>query len=87
MGAFENFFRDLGGQIESSFTPDKIIDALNPLNGIEQMVGTVGHGIDTIGGVVNNTVNKASSVFTSLIDMLPLILIGGGAIFLLTKSK
>ena len=87
MGGFENFFKDLGGQLEDAFTPDNLLQSLNPLNGIEQMVGTVGHGVDTVGGVINNTVNKASSTFTSLIDMLPLILIGGGAIFILSKSK
>ena len=62
MGGFEIFFKDLGGQIEISFTPDNV------------------------GDVINNTVNKASSTFINLIDMLPMVLIAGGALFLLTKK-
>ena len=86
MGGFENFFKDLGGQIESSFAPDKIIDALNPLNTVGKWTDTIDHSISTVGGVVDRTVGSVTGSFNNLINFLPMILIGGGALFLLTKK-
>ena len=81
-------FRDIGRELQgiARDIPGELIDALNPINGIarigesgEKIIGIVGHTVD-------NTINKASSTLTSLMDMMPLILIGGGLILILTKK-
>ena len=86
-------FGDIGRELEGAFK-----DVLNPTEGIadilkssEGIIGTLGgvaeKGIDKLGGIAEKGLSTIGGSFTSLINMLPLILIGGGAIFLLTKSK
>ena len=87
MGGFENFFKDLGRELESAFEPDKILDALNPLNTVGQWTKTFEHTVDTVGGVVDRTVGSVTGSFNNLINFLPMILIGAGSLFLLTKKN
>ena len=61
-------FNDIGGrELEGAFRdlPSELIDELNPINGIEKMVGIVGHGVDTIGGVIDHTVSSVTGSFTA----------------------
>ena len=78
MGGFN--FNDLGRELQGGF--QDIGNALNPINSINQISGTVNKGIDTVGGIANKGLNTISS----LVDFLPLILIAGGALFILTKK-
>ena len=72
--------RDIQGELQN-FGND-LGNALNPINTIGQVSGNIDHSIGTIGGVVN----KGLGTVSSLIDFLPLILIAGGALFILTKK-
>ena len=82
MGGFNwnKFGRDIQGGLED-FGKD-LGNSLNPINTIGKLSGNIDNGINTIGGVVNKTIGTVSS----LIDFLPLILIAGGALFILTKK-
>jgi hypothetical protein len=77
---------DIGRELEGAFKPDKILDALNPINSIGKLGDNFENSVTSVGGVINKTVDKVSGSFNGLINMLPLILLGGGLILIMTKK-
>ena len=77
---------DIGRELEGAFKPEKILDSLNPITSIGKIGDNFENSVSSVGGVINKTVDKVSGSFNGLINMLPLILLGGGLILIMTKK-